>query len=106
MKSLESRIDVLVECAKKNGKGSEAKTIISENLGKFLERKLHELEILTRPFLESFRESDNGGAKNELAAAFKRNFPWMTEAEARVAAGDGYSPRKNGNYSWDDLKGL
>jgi hypothetical protein len=102
LKSIEERIATLVELARKHGKTSEASAIMKESPGKQLERKLSELEVLTKSLLESFSES--AVAKNALVESFKHNFG-MTEAQAKIAAGDGYAPKRNGGYAWDDLKG-
>ena len=103
MKSLESRISERVDLAKRNNRGSEAATIISETPGKFLERKLHELELLTKEFTESWQESGTGAA-NQLFESFKVNLGF-SEAEARIAAGVSNAPdRNNGGVDWDALK--
>jgi hypothetical protein len=99
MQSVETRIANLVSLAEKNGKGSEAKAIIKENLGQFMERKLTELEQLTKPFAESFVES---AGKNELVESFKRNLGF-SEKEARIAAGLDCGSRNDG-FSWDVLR--
>ena len=101
MKSIELVVANFIEVAENNGKGSEARAIMKENTAyPSLERKAQELEILTKPFLESFQES--AGGKNELVESFKRNFN-MSEAEARVAAGVDVGTRNSG-FSWDAIK--
>lgn len=98
MQSVEMQIANLVEVGKKNGKSAEVTAIMQESPGKFLERKLHELDKLTKPFLELFQESVT---KNLLVESFKRNLGF-TEAEARIAAGVERS-HKNDGYGWDIL---
>jgi hypothetical protein len=100
MKSIEQAVANFVALAEKNGKGKEARAIIQESPGKFLERKAHELEILTKPFAESFNESGKAPV-DQLVESFMVNFK-MTEAEAKVAAGANYAPMRNGRI---DLKG-
>jgi len=90
MQSVELRISNLVEVAKKNGKGSEAAAIIKENLGTQLEKKLAALDLLCKPFMESWSES---AGKNELVESFKANLGF-SEAEARIAAGVSSAPRQ------------
>ena len=101
MKSLESRIAERIDLAKKHSKGSEAAAIIAESPGKFLERKLHELEILTKPFMESFQES--AGATNALVESYQKHLGFSL-AEARVAAGISSGPdRNNGGTDWEAI---
>jgi ATP-dependent RNA circularization protein (DNA/RNA ligase family) len=98
LKSVELQITERAEIGRKNGKSAEVAAIMSESPGKFLERKLGELDQLVKPFLESIQESE---AKNKLVESFRVNFN-MTEAEARIAAGVERS-HKNDGYGWDIL---
>ncbi len=103
MKSIELQISERVELAKKNSKGSEAAAIIAESPGKFLERKLQELDVICKPFMESFSEGGTG-AVNQLVESFKTNLGF-TESEARFAAGVSSAPdRNNGGTDWEALK--
>ena|ERR1700687_5298129 len=98
MQSVELRISQRVELAKKNNKGSEAAAILAESPGAQLEKKLAALDVLTKPFLESFSEGGTG-AVNQLVESFQKNFG-MTLQEAKVAAGVERS-RKNDSGMFD-----
>jgi len=102
MQSLELRISNRVDLAKRNNKGSEAAAIISESPGKFMERKLHELELLTKNFVADFKES--AGATTKLVESYQKNLGFTLQ-EARVAAGLSSGPdRNNGGTDWEALK--
>ncbi len=101
MQSVELRISQRVDLAKKNNKGSEAAAILAESPGQQLEKKLTALDVLTKPFTESWSES---AGKNELVESFKANLGF-TESEARIAAGVSSAPdRNNGGTDWEALK--
>ena len=93
MKSLELQISERVDLAKKNGQGDAAAAVIKETFP--LERKLAALDVICKPFLESFSES---AGKNELVESFRVNFN-VTESEARIMAGLDRS-RKNDSGGW------
>src|SRR5713226_3203880 len=100
MQSVELRISQRVDLAKKNNKGSEAAAILAESPGQQLEKKLAALDVLTKPFTESWQES-SPGVKNMLVESFKANFG-MNQNEAEIAAGIRQS---NKNGCMFDLKG-
>jgi hypothetical protein len=97
MKSIESQISERVELAKKHSKGSEAAAILAESPGSNLEKKLAALDVLTKPFMESFSEGGTG-VVNMLVESFQKNFG-MTLQEAKIAAGVERS-RKNVTDGW------
>jgi hypothetical protein len=97
MKSVEQQISERVELAKKNNKGSEAASILSEAPGTQLEKKLAALDLICKPFMESFSEGGTG-VKNMLVESFMKNFN-MSESQAKIAAGVERS-RKNVSDGW------
>ena len=97
MQSVELRISQRVDLAKRNSKGSEASAILAESPGQQLEKKLAALDVLTKPFTESFQESGSG-VVNMLVESFQKNFG-MTLQEAKIAAGVERS-RKNASDGW------
>jgi hypothetical protein len=101
MQSVELRISNRVDLAKRNGKGAEAAAIIADNRGTQMESKLAALDVLTKPFTESWQESAGSGVKNMLVESFKANFD-MSQEQAEIAAGVRQS-RKN-NPDMFDLK--